>query len=753
MRTGFCAILLLLSSLALGQAGSAGISDKFQGNYDFAWAGGLNACQFGKIDIDLDGIDDLVVFDRVGDRLLPFVAVTGNNGPDYRYAPEYERNFPDLVHWAIFADYDRDGKTDIFTYSPPYAGMKVFRNTSGTELEFSLAVFPYLTSFQGGGYVNILVTYADYPAITDIDDDGDLDILTFWGLGSFVEKHQNMSMEKYGHSDSLDFVKTDYCWGYFAESEESNEIFLDTCLRCLNVIPGIARDRHTGSTFCVTDLNGDQLPDLLLGDVDYPNLVALYNGGNSDTARMTSYDWQYPPSSPVDLFTMPVAFYNDIDFDGIAELLVSPFDPNPFQAENFQSIWFYDNYGTNDEPVFGLNSTSFIQDRMLDFGAGAYPVFTDINADGLMDIIAGNYGYYDSSYYDQYGLLHTVQTGKLAYLRNIGSASQPAFILEERDFAGISGWKLKGIVPAFGDLDNDGDTDMLTGNETGSLIAYRNNAGAGNIAEFELWENNNPVSDINVGDYSAPQLFDLDNDGKSDLIIGERAGNLNYYRNTGTLNDPVFTYITDSLGKINVTDYSVSLDGFSTPCFFRGNDDITRLVVGSESGELHYFTNIDGNLAGAFEPTSGLSSLLDIQPFDTDRGYRTSAAIIDLDNDGYPEMIAGNFSGGLEYFSRNGQSPVSGIHHESDATFQVNVFPNPSSGKFRIWVESGFPDLTSEVNLFDITGKPLFSSKFVSARDISIQVPDLQPGLYILRIKFMSDPTRFYYHSEKIIVY
>ncbi len=79
-------------------------------------------------------------------------------------------------------------------------------------------VSPYLTSFQGAGYVNILATNADYPAIIDIDDDGDLDLLSFWSLGTFIELHTNRSMEKkYGHADSLDFERTDFCWGRIAE--------------------------------------------------------------------------------------------------------------------------------------------------------------------------------------------------------------------------------------------------------------------------------------------------------------------------------------------------------------------------------------------------------------------------------------------------------------------------------------------------------------------------------------------------------
>ena len=79
--------------------------------------------------------------------------------------------------------------------------MKVFRNVSQNILKFELVVDPYLETFQENGYVNLLVTEVDYPGIADIDLDGDLDILSFWGLGSFVNYHRNMSMEKYGNAD------------------------------------------------------------------------------------------------------------------------------------------------------------------------------------------------------------------------------------------------------------------------------------------------------------------------------------------------------------------------------------------------------------------------------------------------------------------------------------------------------------------------------------------------------------------------
>ncbi len=40
-----------------------------------------------------------------------------------------------------------------------------------------------------------------------------------------------------------------------------------------------AEYRHTGSTFLIFDENDDGLPDLLLGDVDYPAPALLINSG------------------------------------------------------------------------------------------------------------------------------------------------------------------------------------------------------------------------------------------------------------------------------------------------------------------------------------------------------------------------------------------------------------------------------------------------------------------------------------------
>ncbi|MEZ5194890.1 MAG: hypothetical protein R2764_00380 [Bacteroidales bacterium] len=120
-------------------------------------------------------------------------------------------------------------------------------------MEFELVVYPVLEFLSRGGFTNLYGTDVDYPAIVDIDNDGDIDILTFSVLGAFVEYHQNQSMEKYGIPDSLDYKRVSSCWGYFAENEESNLVYLDTCVVKENDIPVRGKNgyRHSGSTFLV----------------------------------------------------------------------------------------------------------------------------------------------------------------------------------------------------------------------------------------------------------------------------------------------------------------------------------------------------------------------------------------------------------------------------------------------------------------------------------------------------------------------
>ena len=727
IKAAFVLTYIFLATFSgLGQVYSVSVSNTNNTLLKYPWAGGMNSVQFGELDIDRDGTMDLIAFDRHGMRKMCFINKGTPNNINYSLEQTYAELIPELNDWAIFVDYNGDGKSDIFTYSPGWAGMKVYKNISDNILKFKLVVFPYLASFQGGGYVNLLVTNVDYPGIADIDNDGDLDILTFWGLGSFVEMHKNMSMEKYGHADSLDFIKTVYCWGNFAESEESNTIYLDTCF--FDEGKQLRKERHTGSTFLLLDLDADNDKDLLLGDVDYPGLFAMTNGGTSEDALITSYDTTFPSNSETaKLFSMPVSAYIDVNNDGLKDLLVSPFDPGITSSQNKNSVWLYLNSGANNQPVFTLSTKNFLQSEMLDFGSGAYPVFTDWDNDGLTDLFVGDYGYYLYSWYDNAHFLHSAYQGKLSWYKNTGTAQQPEFQLWEHDFAQLWSEELIGIYPAFGDLDGDGRTDLLVGHSSGKLIYLKN---TGN-SSFEVVDRN--FFGIDVDDFSTPQLFDLNKDGLLDLIIGEKNGNLNYYENTGTSSEPQFELTTDSLGKVIVRDLTLSYAGYSTPWFFRESDNVTKLVVGSEQGQLFYFTNIDNNLEGKFTESDELGILLDTSNVSFDRGKRTAACLMDIDGDGKLEMIAGNYSGGLEYFG--GATEVSPGFAEivSNSRKKLMISPNPASHLIEIY----FPEAVSEyqVQIYSLNGKieSILTSKTSSSQTLVVNISKLSSGIYFVK--------------------
>jgi len=143
--------------------------------------------------------------------------------------------------------------------------------------------------------------------------------------------------------------------------------------------------------------------------------------------------------------------------------------------------------------------------------------------------------------------------------------------------------------PAFADIDNDGDFDLFIGEEGGRIIFYRNQ-GTKEKFIFELVTKD--FLSFDVGIFSFPSLVDIDEDGDFDLFVGEGNGNINYFRNDGTANEPNFTFVTSRY-------FSIDVGKFSLPTFIDiDNDGDFDLFVGEEDGNLNYYRN-DGT---AIEP-------------------------------------------------------------------------------------------------------------------------------------------------------
>ncbi|MCB9169927.1 MAG: T9SS type A sorting domain-containing protein [Flavobacteriales bacterium] len=707
-----------------------------------AWSGGLNFCQFSPIDLDGDGDQDIFVFDRSGDEVLALINDGGPGQIDYHYDPELSGTAPfnDLQEWALLRDYNCDGKADIFTYT--IGGFAVWKNISGqNDLEFQL-----VDTLVRSNYVpqdaNLYVTQVDLPGIADIDGDGDLDILTFSIFGSYEEYHKNLSMELYGTCDSLEFEVRNRCWGSFYENLNNNSVTLNA--PCQFNVPDpempVAIERltaetraaggrpdhdgasdtegsraHTGSTTMVLDLDGNGVMDIVLGDVSYNTLVALYNGGTVDNSFITDQDTVFPVYDvPAEMPIFPGAFYLDVDNDGLRDMLVSP--DGTSLAQNHQSVWFYKNIGADDAPVFQYQMPDLFQRDMIDVGEGAYPVLFDHNGDGLMDLVIANYGYYEQGgdYPSQFALLE-----------NVGTATQPAFELVDEDWQDMSGSGIgNGMYPTFGDLDGDGDKDMLVGSQAGFLYYYENIA-TGPVAAFQLSTltvPNDQGQAIDVGLFATPQLFDMDGDGLLDLVIGERNGNLNYYRNAGTATDASWHFETDSLGHVNVTEWW-SVTGYSVPFMYLNSDGERELLVGSESGWVHHYKNIDGNLTGTF-------TQLDSAFQGIKEGRNSSIALYDIDSDGHLDAFTGNYRGGIGFWHNDIAASIPGQDGREAGAF---VSPNPTDGRMTIVVR-GTVGPKDGYRIFDVTGALVAQGRLTGDRTM-VDLSELGQGVYIVRLR------------------
>jgi subtilisin-like proprotein convertase family protein len=856
------------------------------------WAGGLNFMQPSAIDLNMDGIKDLFTFDRTGNKVRTFINKGNPNTVDYVYDGSYENKFPELKDWALLADYNNDGKEDIFAYTKIQGGIDIYKNISTvagglafqlvalqqksvfnpSRFNTSVASIPdggvssswdgvsgagtfasrtinvsnlitsnwHLTSvcltinhpndddlivylvnscgnkirliknsggsgdnfintcfepigsniigstgnnnppFSGtyapeagkaawlaflscpdpngtwslnvgdqtfgnigtlnnwaltlysptiaspNNLVNLFVSSSDIPAISDIDNDGDLDVVTFSSFGTYMEYHQNMSREFYGHSDSLIFMMKNRCWGYAEEDGSTNNYYLNITCPSNVADPGIIENpsnderglRHSGSCQLCIDLDNDGDKEFIVGDISFNNLTMLTNGGTPLAANMVAVDMDFPANnfstSAVDLSIFPCAQYLDVNNNGLKDLLVCPNAPNV--SENFQSVVLYDNIGTNEFPVFQYEQSDLLQNNMIDVGEGAYPIFFDYDNDGLKDLFIGNYGYYNTP---------PNYSRQIAQFKNTGTASNPKFELITRDYNNLSTFNISNMIPAFGDLDGDADDDLIIGGSDGHLNYFENTAATGAAANFVLTQPNFRNSNgriIDVGDFAAPQIVDVDNDGKNDLVIGGGNGKIAYYHHAANASTPSVDSVTHFWGKLKVNQPGY-FSGYSYPFVFK-QLGVTKLLSGSQLGYLRLYDNIDGNLTGTF-------TLVDSTFLNIREGERTAPSGYDINNDGYLDLVIGNYQGGVAFYKGvNSLNNVNNLQHSNH--WNLELFPNPANTFITVQIIN---DIFSsyQVELINVLGQNIYFQKSPATK-INIDTEVLKNGVYVCKV-------------------
>lgn len=699
------------------------------------WAGGLNAPQYATVRLNNDTRDDLVVFDRTTNKVTTFLAIDNpaGSGIAWQHAPEYERLFPEISSWLIMVDFDGDGRKDLFTLGG--GNIRAYRNVlQNGNISFQIAADPVMTV----GFAGRQILYAgstDLPAILDYDDDGDVDILSFDPTGNLIDYHQNMSVERTGKKDGLDFQRTKcQIWGHFIKEYCNDFTFGIQCDGTMGMskpgTPG-ARPKHAGNTMAILDANGDGKKDILFGFVSCDNIAALYNSGtNDENANFTAFDSLYPAQNPVKFPAYAATFWEDVDGDGVNDLLASTFsDFNENYGYDFRaSSWFYRNTGTNQKPNFQLVQKDFLQDNMLDLGESAAPAMADLDGDGDLDLLIGYSGVRTGTTY-RAGLWH---------FENKGTAQNPAFVLITTDYLGLTqSLGLSDVVPAFTDVDGNGSLDLvLTGTgRSAEIRVFLNTAPRGAAAQYTasgaiLWPN--PGGQMIPGE--RPTLFDIDRDGKTDVLVGKSDGTIQYYRNTGTATNPVLQLQNQNFGGFN-SDNSYYDRARSLVIVDLNGDQKNEIIAASNNGRIRIYQfpdKLDQSL-----------TLLDSLPSLGLPGKGLIAATGDLDGDQLPDLMLGSVAGGVRYLKNTSQKiVVTNLPEEKTGPW---AYPNPTDRFLTVR-----PPFAGRLEVLSLTGQAILPAQDVKAsEETTLDLGGLTEGTYLLRLSAENRPVQ----TQKIVVW
>lgn len=293
----------------------------------------------------------------------------------------------------------------------------------------------------------------------------------------------------------------------------------------------------------------------------------------------------------------------------------------------------------------------------------------DYDRDGTLDIIVGigdwtEYGW-DDAYDDKGRWTNGPLHGYVYFVRNKGTNERPDYADPVKIEAGgkeidVFGWP----SPNFADFDGDQDLDLICG-EFLDGFTYFQNLGTGRTPRLiegrRLMHDGKPLTmDLQM---VVPVAYDWDDDGDQDLIVGDEDGRVALVEHTGKISGGVPQFLPPKYFQQQAAD--VKFGALATPCGFDwdgdGDDDI---LCGNTAGYIGYFENLGGSPPSWAAPKllKADGQTIRIQagsngsiqgPCEAKWGYTTLTAG-DWDHDGLPDLVVNSIWGKVVWYRNVG---------------------------------------------------------------------------------------------------
>ncbi len=525
---------------------------------------------------DLDGDKDLdLIVGETTGNLNYFENISKTKAPDWILKTE------DLIYMTGMKNSaptlgDLDGDGDLDLLIGERSGQVAFVENIGTPQKPEWKL-------QDKTYFQIDVGSNAVPRLHDYDKDGDLDLF----VGNFTGRvilYKNKGTKK-APIFALESTR-------FASAKVER-----------NSVPAFF------------DWNQDQFLDLVLGGLD--GKLMLHMSPSAETKD--NLNWEVDDKSlmtfEVDSLAHPI--FDDFNGDGDPDLLI---------GNDEGDFLLYLNMGVEKED----EALQVIVDNSIDSKSGSLVVE---NVEGPIELDISE----DVEQDEEEELEITEESMAIGQIQEEIQVVDPKWVRVSIPL--IRNDRIRRSTPTFGDLDLDGDLDMLVGTRTGNVFYFEN---VGNDQEWEFTERSDDYLKTKHLRNTSPLLTDLDQDGDLDLILGAYSGQLSYYQNQGTNEEPRFV-----LDKAFFRNLWIGENAKPAVLDLNG-DSVLDLLIGNLWGKLIYVKNDSDR----FVIIRRDYQLVDI-------GIGSTPAFSDLNNSGKPELLLGSDAGPV-YFLRNTQDNYSG---------------------------------------------------------------------------------------------